>query len=215
MPRGSLDKTLYILIEPEAAKEIIRQDASFLPFQRRNGGLMVILNKALYGCIKSAKLWYHEIAGTLKTNGFKPNPRDICIFNKTARNTQITIVVYVDDLMMTSTDKSLVLEMEKILIKKYGQFRTSSEKTVSYLGCTWDFHETGIVKVSQTGMIQDLVAAREKFHKDRGTEFTGNPFSDWIFDWLSIIFFSRFCRGSWIHNRICLKRRCLFPSRNL
>jgi Reverse transcriptase (RNA-dependent DNA polymerase) len=83
-----------------------------------------MLNKALYGCIESAKLWYHEIAGTLKTNGFKPHPMDICIFNKTARNTQITIVVCVDDLMMTSTDKSLVLEMEKILIKTYGQFRT-------------------------------------------------------------------------------------------
>jgi hypothetical protein len=47
MPRGSIDKTLYMLIEPEVAKEIIRQDASFLPLQRRNGGLVVILNKAL------------------------------------------------------------------------------------------------------------------------------------------------------------------------
>jgi hypothetical protein len=92
MPRGSLDRTLYMLIEPEVAKGIICQDASFLQFQRRNGGLIVILNKALYGCIESAKLWYHEIAGTLKTlYGFKTNPRDICIFNKTARNTQITI----------------------------------------------------------------------------------------------------------------------------
>jgi hypothetical protein len=36
MPRGSLDKTLYMLIEPEVAKVIIRQDASFLPFKRRN-----------------------------------------------------------------------------------------------------------------------------------------------------------------------------------
>jgi hypothetical protein len=79
MPRGNLDKTLYMLIEPEVAKEIIRQDPSFLPFQRRNGGLVVILNKALYGCIESAKLWYHEVAGTLKTNGFKPDLRDICI----------------------------------------------------------------------------------------------------------------------------------------
>jgi Reverse transcriptase (RNA-dependent DNA polymerase) len=166
-----------MLIEPEVAKEIIRQVASFLPFQRRNGVLVVILNKALYGCIESAKQWYHELAGTLKTNGFKPNPRDICIFNKTTRNAQITIVVYVDDLMMTSTDKSLVLEMERTLRKKYGQFRTSSEKTVSYLGCTWDFHEKGIVKVSQTGMIQDLVASREKFHNDRGTDFTGKRLS--------------------------------------
>jgi hypothetical protein len=71
--------------------------------------------------------------------------------------------------MMTSTDKSLVLEMEQILLKKYHKVRTSVEKAVSYLGCTWDFHEKGIVKVSQTGTIQDLVASREKFHKDRGT----------------------------------------------
>jgi hypothetical protein len=79
--------------------------------------------------------------------------------------------------MMTSSNKQLVLEIERILLKKYGQFRTSSEKIVSYLGCTWDFHEKGIVKVSQTGMIQDLVTSREKFHKDRGTEFNGKPFS--------------------------------------
>jgi Reverse transcriptase (RNA-dependent DNA polymerase) len=136
MPRGDQSKILYMAIEPDVAREIIRQDRSFLPFQRRNGGLIVILNKALYGCIESAKLWYHELAG------FKPNPRDIYIFNKDARGTQITIVVYVDDLMMTSTDKSLVLEMEQILLKKYHQFRTSFEKTVSYLGYTWDFHET-------------------------------------------------------------------------
>jgi Reverse transcriptase (RNA-dependent DNA polymerase) len=131
MRRGSLDKTRYMLIEPKVAKEIIRQDPSFLPFQRRNGGGVVILNKALYGCIESAKLWYHELAGTLKTSGFKPDPRDICIFTRYA---QITIVVYVDDLMITSTDKSLVLEMERTLLKKDGEFRTSSEKTLSYLG---------------------------------------------------------------------------------
>jgi hypothetical protein len=130
----------------------------------------VILNKALYRCIESAKLWYHELAGTLKSIGFKPNPRDMCIFNKNVKDVQAT-----GSLMMTSSNKQLVLELERTLLKKYGQFCTSSEKIVSYLGCTWDFHEKGIVKVSQTAMIQDLVTSREKFHKDRGTEFNGKP----------------------------------------
>jgi hypothetical protein len=115
-----------------------------------------------------------KLAGTLRANGFKPNPRDICIFQGCKR---YTIVVYVDDLMMTSTDRSLVLEMEQILLKKYHQNRASFEKTLSYLGCRWDFHEEGIEKESQVGMIQDLVASRENFHKDRGTEFTGKPLS--------------------------------------
>jgi hypothetical protein len=132
MPRGIQDKILYMAIEPDVAREMIRQDSSFLPFQRRSAGLIVILNKALYGCIESAKLWYHELAGTLTKHGFTANPRDICIFNKTVRAIQITIVVYIDDLMMTSTNRFLVTEMERILLKQYGQF-TTSEKIVSYL----------------------------------------------------------------------------------
>jgi hypothetical protein len=35
-------------------------------------------------------------------------------------------------LMMTSTNRILVTEMERILLKQYGQF-TTSEKIVSYL----------------------------------------------------------------------------------
>jgi hypothetical protein len=54
--------------------------------------------------------------------------------NSSRTGTQITIVVYVDDLMIRSTDKSLALEVEQILLNKYSQFRTSSEKTLSYLG---------------------------------------------------------------------------------
>jgi hypothetical protein len=63
--------------------------------------------------------------------------------------------------------------MERVILKEYGQYRKSYEEIASYLGCTWDFHENEIVKVSQTGMIQDLIASLEKFHRDRGTEFTG------------------------------------------
>jgi Reverse transcriptase (RNA-dependent DNA polymerase) len=119
MPTDNPDKILYMSIEPDVASEIIRQDATFAPFQRANGTLVVQLNKALYGCIESEKLWYQEIAGTLTRHGFTANPRDICIFNKMVKGTQITIAVYVDDLMMTSTDKKLVLEMEQVRTVPY------------------------------------------------------------------------------------------------
>ena len=112
MPTDDPANILHMSIEEDVANEIIRQDATFAPFQRANGTLVVQLNKALYGCIESAKLWCQEIAGTLIRHGFTANPRDVCIFNKMVRGTQITITVYVDDLMMTSTDKKLVLEME-------------------------------------------------------------------------------------------------------
>jgi hypothetical protein len=46
---------------------------------------------------------------------------------------------------------------------------------VSYLGLTWDYSEVGYVKVSQAGLIQDIVTRREKYHEEHGTKLTGIP----------------------------------------
>ena len=78
---------------------------------------------------------------------------------------------------MTCVDKDAVLAMEQILLKVYGQFRTTQGHIISYLGLTWDYSETGCVEVSQAGMIQDIVAAREKTHKDCRTKPAGIPHS--------------------------------------
>ena len=175
MPTDIPDKILHMFIAKDVTDEIIRQDSKFAPYRRPDGGLLVRLNKALYGCIESAKLWYKEIAGTLENNGFTANPRDVCVFNKDVAGKQFTILVYVDDLKMTCENKSAVLEMEQILLKTYGQFRTTHDKILQYLGMTWDYTEPGFVKVSQTGMIQDIITAREKIHDARGTKLVGNP----------------------------------------
>ena len=175
MPMNNPDKILHMVIAKDVADEIIRQDKSFEEYRKHDGGLLVRLDKALYGCIESANLWYQNLAGTLVKYGFTANPRDLCVFNKYIRGKQFTILVYVDDLKMTCVDKSAVLEMEQILRKTYGQFRTTQGLILPYLGCTWDYTETGFVKVLQTGMIQDLIQAREKTHTDRGTKLTGNP----------------------------------------
>ena len=43
--------------------------------------LFIKLNKALYGCLKSAIIWYETFVTTLKDLGFKLNPYDPCIAN--------------------------------------------------------------------------------------------------------------------------------------
>ena len=120
MPMDKPDKILHMYIDKNVTDVIIKQDKSFAPFRRHNGGLVVRLDKALYGCIESAKLWYNEIAGTLRSNGFTANPRDICVFNKDVKGNQFTILVYVDDLKMTCVDKKAVLDMENSVRPTYG-----------------------------------------------------------------------------------------------
>jgi hypothetical protein len=46
--------------------------------------LYAVLGKALYGCVKSALLWYNLLTSTIKNMGFELNPYDQCVANRTA-----------------------------------------------------------------------------------------------------------------------------------
>ena len=56
MPKEKLNKILHMFIDKNVADAIIKQDKLFECYRRHNGGLVVRLDKALYGCIESAKL---------------------------------------------------------------------------------------------------------------------------------------------------------------
>ena len=175
MPTDDPSKRIHMMIDPVVAKIILARDLSFTTFPTRDGGLLVVLDKALYGCIESARLWNDGISSMLGSYGFSAKPRDRCVFNSVVRGHQVTIVVYVDDLMITSLDQETVMDIETRLRGAYGQFRTTSGKELTYLGCTWDFKTRGVVKIGQSGMIQDLVKLCERTHTDQSGQLKGSP----------------------------------------
>ena len=59
--------------------------------------MYIWLLKALYGCVKSALLWYEIFTTTLQNLGFKLNPYDKCAANKVIDGKQFTISWHVDD----------------------------------------------------------------------------------------------------------------------
>ncbi len=64
------------------------------------------LNKALYGCVQSARLFYINLSNTLNSFGFVANPYDKCVFHKVINDVQCTVLIYVDDIKISSTDQS-------------------------------------------------------------------------------------------------------------
>ena len=167
MPTEDPAKRIHMTIDPITARIIIAQEPTFKSYLTRDGRLLVALDKALYGCIESARLWNDEISGMLSSFGFTANPKNKCVFNMVVRGSQVILVVYADDLMITSLDKEAVLDIETKLRKAYGQFRITTGKELTYLGCTWDFRSRGVVRIGQSGMIQDLVTSRERNLSER------------------------------------------------
>ena len=50
-------------------------------YKNENGKLVARIEKAMYGLIQSAKLWYKHLSKWLERIGFKKNTIDQCVMN--------------------------------------------------------------------------------------------------------------------------------------
>ena len=66
--------------------------------------IYVILQKALYGTLQAALLFWQNLSTQLKEWGFVINPYDFCVANKIINGKQCTIVWHVDDLKISHMD---------------------------------------------------------------------------------------------------------------
>ena len=71
---------------------LLKVDPSLQPHASPGGTIMVEFNRALYGCIVSAKFWFEKLTDTLKNMGFLPNDGDPCFLTR-CRNSVLTTVV--------------------------------------------------------------------------------------------------------------------------
>jgi hypothetical protein len=148
-------------LDPKLAMILSKIRPDYAPFLDKDGTMVVQLDKALYGCVESARLWYDHLRRTLESLGFTINPNDICTFNKGSveNGDQCTIIVHVDDLMITCKDLTVIEKVVADITDVYKEVVTHRGKVHSYLGITFDFSVQGQVKLSQEGYVMDLIKA--------------------------------------------------------
>jgi hypothetical protein len=135
----------------------------------------VRLKKALYGCIQSAVLWYNELASALEEMAFQKNPYDICSFTRVRGDTTDKILVYVDDLFITSKDEDTLVAISDTLKAKYGAITSTIGREHNFLGIHWDFRTNGQVSLSMDGYVKDIVS-KYKITRKCSTPATDNLF---------------------------------------
>jgi hypothetical protein len=65
----------------EIMLQVCESDRKFVAHEGGKPVLYLRLKKALYGCVRSALLWYELFANTLKDMGFELNPYDAWVAN--------------------------------------------------------------------------------------------------------------------------------------
>ncbi|GJR05050.1 putative ribonuclease H-like domain-containing protein [Tanacetum coccineum] len=110
--------------------------------------------KALYGLHQAPRAWYETLSTYLLENGFRRGTIDKTLFIKKEKSDILLVQVYVDDIIFRSTKKTLCLEFEHMMHKRF-QMSSMGELTF-FLGQQVQQKEDGIF-ISQDKYVADIL----------------------------------------------------------
>jgi len=169
-----------ILKEFEAAiLTLLHPERNLEAYIRGDRSMICQVKTALYGLIESARLWYNDISSTLLGMGFIRNDFEQAVFNKTTKGVQTSIYLYVDDMMISSTDKTEIKAIHRDLESKYGVMALHEGMIHSFLGMSFNFETTGKCKISMEQFINELLHKSVDLHKYGSAE---TPAGDQLFN---------------------------------
>ncbi len=131
----------------------------YLMDEKRKKVLYLCLQKALYGMMKSALLFYRKLISELKGMGFEINPYDPCVVNKMINGSQMTVRWHVDDLMISHTSSEAISQFLRALKDIYGDnLAENTGKVHDYLGMIFDFADRDKAKINVTKYLTKVIA---------------------------------------------------------
>ena len=119
--------------------------------------LVCKLRKSLYGLKQAPLVWYKLLHSFLVYLGFSRCDKEFCLYAKTVGNEWVFVVVYVDDITITSSSIELLYGVKEAFAKR---FQTTDLGEIHYLlkmEICRD-RKNRILTISQRRYIEDLIA---------------------------------------------------------
>ena len=130
----------------------------FVTMDHGHKTMFLQLKKALYGCVKSALLWYRLFRDTLQEMGFTLNPYDPCVANATIEGSQCTIVWFVDDNKISHKNPKVVHDVVQRIEAKFGPMTKTEGDNHEFLGMKLHFnHENKTVQVLMQSYLDEAI----------------------------------------------------------
>ncbi|KAM1632105.1 hypothetical protein ACFX2K_020035 [Malus domestica] len=103
---GDLDEEIFM-----------KQPEGFIQEGREN--LVCKLKKSIYGLKQASRQWYLKFDQVIQDYGFIENPSDECIYLKFSGRHFVILVLYVDDILLASTNLTLLHETKLFLSNRF------------------------------------------------------------------------------------------------
>lgn len=157
-----IGEKVHVLLDAIYVKILkhIDKDTDYTPFIRDDGKMYVQLDKALYGCIQSARAWFEHLKAAMIDLGYKQNPYDPCVFNLFNEKGEIivTVVYHVDDGFAAGDSEKDLDRLQKQLLQKFNnEIKFQRGRKLKYLSMIMDFTEDYKVLITMSEYTENLV----------------------------------------------------------
>jgi Reverse transcriptase (RNA-dependent DNA polymerase) len=157
---ANMDTFSLMKLSGEAVEIMIQVEPKYKNFVSMEKGKQVLylqLMKALYGCVKSALLWYELFTSTLQDMGFELNPYDACVANKLINGSQCTVVWYVDANKISHVDPKVVTNVIEKIEQKFGKMTVTRGNSHTFLGMNFTINDNKTVTISMKTYLQEAI----------------------------------------------------------
>jgi hypothetical protein len=114
------------------------------------------LKKSIYGLKQASRQWYLKFDETVRKFGFKENEEDNCIYAKFKNGKFVFLILYVDDILLASSDIDLLLETKKFLSSKFDMKDLGEASFVLGIEIHRDRNE-GVLGLSQKAYLEKVL----------------------------------------------------------
>ena len=114
------------------------------------------LRKSIYGLKQASRQWYLKFDEIVTSLGFVENKIDQCIYLKVSGRKFIFLVLYVDDILLASSDLSLLHETKILLSKSFDMKDLGEASFVLGIEIIRD-RSRGVLGLSQKGYINRVL----------------------------------------------------------
>jgi len=163
----------------EAVDIMCDVNPKYAPFVVVESGKRVLylrLLKALYGCVKSALLWYELFTETLIGMGFELNPYDPCVANSMINGKQCTIAWYVDDNKILHVSPKVVTRIVEAIEARFGKMTVVRGKQHLFLGMDILYNDDGTATITMKDYLMESIADSGPLHSQKKVEFDDHTY---------------------------------------
>ena len=140
---ATIDRDLYI-----------QQPPGFVKTDGNGNDFVLKLNKSIYGLKQSGRNWFHTLQNFLLSMNFNQSSADNCIFVKNENGVKIIILVWVDDILVSSTNIDCINDIKNALSLKFKMKDFGS--IGDFLGIQFENHDQ-FIKMHQGKFIDKLL----------------------------------------------------------